>query len=168
MLIGEAPGYNEDRQGTPFVGRAGNVLDQLLQSIGLNRRDVFITNMVKCRPPKNRDPQVEELNSCSNFLDEQITAIDPSVIITLGRFSFAKFFPDLSLSQSRGTPRIWKGINIFPMYHPAAALYNPALRPRLEQDFNKIPKLLEHFWKAGTIKSGISPEVTERQLGLFD
>ena len=83
MLIGEAPGYNEDRQGTPFVGRAGNVLDQLLQSIGLNRRDVFITNMVKCRPPKNRDPQVEELNSCSIFLDEQITAIDPSVIITL-------------------------------------------------------------------------------------
>lgn len=168
MFIGEAPGSNEDKQGTPFMGRAGNVLDQLLQSIGLDRKDVFITNLVKCRPPKNRDPKVEELNSCSNFLDDQIIAINPSIIVTLGRFSFAKFFPDLSLNRSRGHPHLWNGINIFPMYHPAAALYNPALRPRLELDFSKIPQLLDNFLKADLMTSKTAPDVTERQLGLFD
>ncbi len=168
MFIGEGPGYNEDQRGVPFIGRAGNLLEQLLQSIGLTRKKVFITNMVKCRPPDNRDPHYDELNSCSGYLDDQILAIDPAVIVTLGRFSFGKFFPGIPLSKARGVPRRWKECNVFPMYHPAAALYNPGLLPRLEQDFRRLPDLVLGFKRER--ESDVSEVVSmeEKQLGLFD
>ena len=132
MFIGEAPGFNEDKIGEPFIGRAGSLLEDLLDSIGLRKQDVYITNMVKCRPPKNRDPQKTEINSCKTYLDSQISIINPIVIVTLGRFSFAKFFPTIPISKARGEIKEWKGKIIFPMYHPAAALYNPSLKPRLQ------------------------------------
>jgi len=142
MFIGEAPGYNEDRQGLPFVGAAGNVLTQLLAGIGLRRADVYITNMLKCRPNNNRDPLNSEIAACSNYLDAQIELIDPKVIVTLGRYSFGKFFPGRSISRERGKPRPWQGRMIYPMYHPAATLHNPRLRPALEDDFRNLPLLV--------------------------
>lgn len=143
MIIGEAPGYNEDKQGLPFVGAAGGVLTELLAGIGLRRDDVYITNMVKCRPPSNRDPQAAEMSACADYLDEQIALIDPKVIVTLGRFSFGKFFPGRSISRERGKPRMWNGRMIYPMYHPAATLHNPRLRPALESDFRNLPEMVE-------------------------
>ena len=168
VLIGEGPGYHEDQQGKPFVGSAGKFLDNLLASAGFSRDDVFITNMVKCRPPNNRDPQNDEIESCSSYLDSQIEALSPKVIVTLGRFSFGKFFPGETITQSRGIVRKWNNINILPMYHPAAALYNPSLRPRLEKDFEKLLELInppKNVAQYPTDESGI---VKERQLGLFD
>jgi len=145
MFIGEAPGQNEDREGKPFIGRAGNMLDRLLKSIGLSRKDVYITNMLKCRPPENRDPNPPEIKSCANYLDQQISFVDPQVIVTLGRFSFGKFFPDKSARDYRGSILDWHDRKIFPMYHPAAALYNPSLTPRLMRDFSKLHNFLEDF-----------------------
>ena len=168
MFIGEGPGYNEDQQGIPFIGRAGNLLEQLLQSIGLSRKKVFITNMVKCRPPDNRDPHHDELNSCSGYLDDQILAIDPAVIVTLGRFSFGKFFPGTPLSKARGVPRPWKERYVFPMYHPAAALYNPSLLPRLKEDFHRLPELVLGFKRESESDGSEVGNMQEKQLGLFD
>ena len=142
MFIGEAPGYYEDQQGLPFVGAAGKLLTDLLAGIGLRRSDVYITNMVKCRPPNNRDPLTAELNACAAYLDRQIALINPKVIVTLGRFSFGKFFPGLAISRERGKPRMWNGRMIYPMYHPAAALHNPNLKPALENDFRNLPDLV--------------------------
>ena len=142
MFIGEGPGSNEDREGRPFIGRAGNILTDLLQGIGLRREDVFITNMVKCRPPGNRDPAPEELQACSGFMDAQIELIQPKVIVTLGRFSFGKFFPGEVISKARGKPRQWQDLTVYPMYHPAAVLYNPKLRSVLEHDFGRLPELI--------------------------
>jgi uracil-DNA glycosylase family 4 len=143
MFIGEGPGSNEDREGRPFIGRAGNILTDLLLGIGLRREDVFITNMVKCRPPGNRDPAPEELQACSGFMDAQISMIQPKVIVTLGRFSFGKFFPGEVISKARGKPRQWRDLTVYPMYHPAAVLYNPKLRSVLEHDFGRLPELIE-------------------------
>ena len=168
MFVGEAPGSNEDKSGHPFVGRAGNLLDQLLNSIGLDRDKVFITNMVKCRPPNNRDPQNDEIESCSSYLDSQIEALSPKVIVTLGRFSFGKFFPGETITQSRGIVRKWNNINILPMYHPAAALYNPSLRPRLEKDFEKLLELINPPKNVAQYPTDESVIMKERQLGLFD
>lgn len=142
MFIGEAPGFNEDRQGRPFVGAAGGVLDGLLAVIGLDRSDVFIGNMIKCRPPDNRDPQTSEMEACRPYLDRQIEIIDPKVIVTLGRHSFGKFFPGEAISKARGRARPWQGRIVFPVYHPAAALHNPRLKPALEEDFRKLPELI--------------------------
>ena len=142
MFIGEGPGYHEDRQGLPFVGQAGNLLNEMLASIGLSRHDVYITNMVKCRPPNNRDPFPAELSSCAPYLDAQIELIQPKVIVALGRFSFAKFFPNESISRARGRPRNWRDLVIYPMYHPAAALHNPGLRPAIQRDFSALPELI--------------------------
>ena len=142
MFIGEAPGLNEDRQGRPFVGAAGGVLDQLLSSIGLARPDVYICNMLKCRPPENRDPLEPEIESCSPYLDRQIELVDPSVIVTLGRHSFRRFFPGESIKKSRGMGRPWRGRVVYPVYHPAAVLHNPRLREALEEDFLKLPELM--------------------------
>jgi len=135
MFIGEAPGFREDQLARPFVGPAGMFLDQLLSGIGLRRDDVYITNMVKCRPPNNRDPLTEEIASCKMYLERQIKMIDPSIIVLLGRHSFARFFPGESIGKARGRPRTLDGLKLFPMYHPAAALHNPALRPVISQDF---------------------------------
>lgn len=142
MFIGEGPGFNEDRQGRPFVGAAGQYLDELLLSIGLKREDVFITNMVKCRPPNNRDPFPGEINACSRHLDAQIEAINPAVIVPLGRHALARWYPRDSISKVRARPRVFDGITIFPLYHPAAALHNGALRATIEADFAKLGSLL--------------------------
>ncbi len=142
MFIGEGPGFHENEQGKPFVGAAGRFLDELLARIGLAREDVFIGNVVKCRPPGNRDPQTEELDACSPFLDRQIQVINPKVIVTLGRFSMAKFFPNAKISQVHGQAMQVRGRLIVPMYHPAAALHQPSLKAIVESDFEKLPKLI--------------------------
>lgn len=142
VFIGEGPGFYEDKEGSPFVGRAGKLLDSLLKLIDLSREKVFITNMVKCRPPKNRDPFPIEIQTCKIFLDRQLEVVEPKILVTLGRHSFLKFFPGELLSKSRGQPRKLEGFTIFPVYHPAAALHNPRLRPIIESDFRKLPELL--------------------------
>lgn len=142
MFIGEGPGYHENQQGKPFVGQAGMFLDELLASADLKREDVFITNVVKCRPPENRDPMPEELTACAHYLDEQIALLDPKVIVTLGRFSMAKFIENGRISQIHGkSHKVGKRL-IVTMYHPAAALHQPALRPALVEDFSKLRHLL--------------------------
>jgi DNA polymerase len=142
MLIGEAPGWHEDKQGKPFVGNSGKFLTELLGSAGIQREDVFITNVVKHRPPGNRDPLPDEIMACSMWLEKQIEAIDPDVIVTLGRFSMAKYFPGQKISKIHGEAKEVGGRYIVPMYHPAAALHNGALRPEIEADFQKLPRLL--------------------------
>ena len=143
MLIGEAPGYYEDQQGRPFVGAAGQFLEQLLASIGLKRTDGFIANVVKCRPPNNRDPLPEEIGSCSQWLDKQIEIVQPKVIVTLGRYSMARFFPGVAISRIHGQPKKVGDTWVMPMYHPAAALHQGSLRRTIEEDFKKIPGVLE-------------------------
>jgi uracil-DNA glycosylase len=143
MLIGEAPGAREDELGLPFVGRSGQFLDQLLATIGRSREDVYVTNVVKCRPPGNRDPDTEEIRACRDFLDVQIEAVAPRVIATLGRFSMARWFPGERISQIHGQERETDGRIVIPMYHPAAALRDGSLREVMKQDFARIPRLLE-------------------------
>ena len=138
MFIGEGPGFHEDRQGRPFVGPAGQLLEGLLASIGANRDQVFIANMVKCRPPDNRDPQPSEISACSKYLDRQIELVNPKIIVTLGRFSLGRFFPGESITRARGRLRQKDGRLIFPVMHPAAALRRPELRPTMVQDFRAI------------------------------
>ncbi len=143
MFIGEGPGFHEDRQGRPFVGPAGQLLDGLLASIGTNRDDVFIANMVKCRPPDNRDPQPTEISACARYLDRQIELVNPKIIVTLGRFSLGRFFPGESITRARGRLRQKDGRLIFPVLHPAAALRRPELRTTLIEDFRSIAAALE-------------------------
>ena len=150
MFIGEGPGFYEDQQGRPFVGASGKFLDELLSGIGLDRRKVFIANVVKCRPPTNRDPQPDEIAACSVYLDEQIRAIDPKVIVTLGRFSMQRYFPGESISRIHGTPRRKDSLIVVPMYHPAAALHQGSLRRVIEADFARLPGFLEKILGGGT------------------
>jgi len=179
MFIGEAPGVNEDRQGRPFVGAAGTVLDNMLAVIELDRSDVYICNMIKCRPPDNRDPQPCEMDTCRPYLDRQIELIDPKVIVTLGRHSFGKFFAGETIGKARGRPREWQGRTVFPVYHPAATLHNPRLKPVLEEDFRKLPGLIGANLPQATAETEGQPEalgttqVTEQppqtQIGMnFD
>jgi uracil-DNA glycosylase len=142
MLIGEGPGWHEDQQGRPFVGASGKFLGELLGAAGLRREDVFITNVVKCRPPGNRDPMPDEIAACSEYLDRQIAAIDPEVVVTLGRFSMARWFPGERISKIHGQPKRDGRRVIVPMYHPAAALHQGALRSTIQEDFAKLPKIL--------------------------
>lgn len=142
MFIGEGPGYNEDQQGRPFVGQAGQLLTDLLAGIGIKREDVFITNMVKCRPPGNRDPYPGEIGACAGYLDAQVAAIKPDVVVPLGRHALAKWFPASTISQMRAKARRVGDVTIFPLYHPAAALHNGALRPEIERDFKRLGDLL--------------------------
>jgi uracil-DNA glycosylase family 4 len=143
MFIGEGPGFHENEQGRPFVGAAGKYLEELLASIGLRRDQVFIGNVVKCRPPGNRDPLPEEIQACSGFLERQIHAIQPKVIVTLGRFSMARFFPNARISDIHGKARMVNGRMVVAMYHPAAALHQPSLRRDIEADFANLPALIE-------------------------
>jgi DNA polymerase len=143
MFIGEAPGFQEDRQGRPFVGPAGKLLDGLLASIGTNRDDVFIANMVKCRPPDNRDPDPGELAACTKFLDRQIELVNPKLIVTLGRFAFGRYFPGEGITKARGRLREKAGRKIFPVLHPAAVLRRDELRPTMIEDFKAISEILE-------------------------
>lgn len=146
MLIGEGPGYWEDQKGKPFVGNSGKFLDQLLHSIELPREKVFITNVVNYRPPENRDPLPEEMAAFQPYIDKMIDIIEPKIIITLGRFSMAKFIPGVKISDVHGKEKIidWKGrkMIIVPMYHPAAGLRNGEMKRRTIEDFNKIPDIL--------------------------
>lgn len=147
LFIGEAPGKNEDLRGIPFVGAAGKFLDEMLASIQLRREDIYITNIVKYRPPENRDPLPEEIRGCAEWLSEQVSLIDPQVIVTLGRHALNHFFPDVKISEVHGRafrrdipglgPRVF-----YVLYHPAAALYNGSMRDTLKKDFEKIPKIL--------------------------
>ena len=163
MFIGEGPGFNEDRDGRPFVGRSGKFLDEMLAEIGLRRQDVYITNVVKCRPPGNRDPLPSEIEACNPYLDAQIEMIAPKVVVMLGKYSFNRFFPGESIGRARGKPRSWNGVIAYPMYHPAAALHNPGLRPIIEEDFRNLLKQLEKR-EAGPKKVDESPA---EQLSLF-
>ena len=148
MFIGEAPGVNEDRQGRPFVGAAGQFLDELFAAAGLTRGGVYICNVLKCRPPANRDPLPGEIDACRDFLDEQIDLVDPLVIVTLGRFSMAKFFPNQTISRIHGQAKEVAGRFYVPMYHPAAALHQGSLRQVILDDFAKLPALLVRARKA--------------------
>ncbi len=163
MFIGEGPGFHEDQQGRPFVGPAGQFLEELLASIGFGREQVYICNVIKCRPPGNRDPLLEEIEACRPYLDRQLALIKPRVVITLGRFSMARFFPRAKISEIHGRPRKMEGIIYYPIYHPAAALHQPRWRPVLEDDFQRIPQILARA-------EGIPEEVAEdeaQQLSLF-
>lgn len=142
MFIGEGPGFFENEQGRPFVGQAGKFLEELLAKIGMDRSQVFITNVVKCRPPGNRDPLPEELAACAEFLDRQIAGLNPRVIVTLGRYSMAKFLPNARISDMHGQSAWINGRLIVPMYHPAAALHQPSLKSTIEKDFIRLPELL--------------------------
>lgn len=143
MCIGEGPGFYENEQGRPFVGQAGKFLEELLASAGLRRAEVFITNVVKCRPPSNRDPLPDELSACSEYLEKQIEAINPRIIVTLGRFSMARYLPNARISEIHGQPTTRSGRVIIPMYHPAAALHQPSLKKTVEEDFRKLPEILK-------------------------
>jgi DNA polymerase len=142
MFIGEGPGQREDELGIPFVGRAGTFLDQLLAGIELDRTQVYVANVVKCRPPGNRDPQPEELAACASFLTRQIELVDPLVIATLGRYSMAPWFPGERISRIHGQERVADGRIVIPMYHPAAALRNGSLREVMHADFARLPALV--------------------------
>jgi len=143
VFIGEAPGKNEDQQGKPFVGAAGKFLDQMLEMIGLKRADVYITNIVKYRPPNNRDPYPEEKQIFLPYLESQLEVIQPKLTVTLGRHSLNCFLPDLSISAVHGQPKRFKERVYLPLFHPAAALYNGAMRQTLIDDFALIPAIIE-------------------------
>ncbi|MGI8586383.1 MAG: uracil-DNA glycosylase family protein [Chloroflexia bacterium] len=143
MFIGEGPGFNEDREGKPFVGPAGTFLDELLGLAGLLRPDVYITNVVKCRPPQNRDPLPDEIDACAPYLERQIAVIDPLLIVTLGRFSMARFFPNDRISSVHGEARQMDGRVVMTMWHPAYGLRNDDGKQSLREDFRKIPSVIE-------------------------
>lgn len=143
VFIGEAPGKNEDQQGKPFVGAAGKFLDQMLEMIGLKRADVYITNIVKYRPPNNRDPYPDEKQVFLPYLESQLEVIQPKLTMTLGRHSLNCFLPDLSISAVHGQPKRFHGRIYLPLFHPAAALYNGAMRQTLIDDFALIPTIIE-------------------------
>lgn len=165
MFIGEGPGFHENEQGRPFVGAAGRFLEELLAGIGMKREEVFICNVVKCRPPGNRDPEQQEIEACSKYLERQIKAIDPKVIITLGRFSMARYFPDARISRIHGQPAEIGGRLIVPMYHPAAALHQPSLREVVQADFANLPALIEGDAPVQEMED--SPPSDPEQLSLF-
>ncbi len=142
LLVGEGPGAREDATGRPFVGPAGQLLNELLGSLGWARGDVFIANVVKCRPPGNRDPEPDEISSCSGYLDRQEAALDPAVIVTLGRHSLGRYLPGARISAVHGQLRRSGGRFIFPMYHPAAALHQASLRETLFADIRGLPAAL--------------------------
>jgi DNA polymerase len=163
MFIGEGPGFHEDRQGRPFVGAAGQFLDELLASIGMNRSQVYIANVVKCRPPGNRDPLPNELTACEPYLERQIELIKPRVIVTLGRFSMYRYFPGASITKVHGQPKRVGNVLVVPMFHPAAALHQPKWRPMVEADFQKLPDFIAEATRFGED----TPPPQAQQLSLF-
>lgn len=170
MFIGEGPGFHEDQSGRPFVGAAGNFLEEMLADIGIDREQVYITNVVKCRPPGNRDPQPGEIQACSGYLDRQIELIDPKVIVTLGRFSMARWFPSARISRIHGQARQFGGRLIVPFYHPAAALHQPSLRKAVLDDFKRLPDFVQRV-REGEVEAGGSGNESAadsfEQLSLF-
>jgi DNA polymerase len=171
MFIGEGPGFHEDQQGRPFVGAAGQLLQQMLGTIGLQRQDVFITNVVRCRPPGNRDPQPDELAACDGYTQRQIALIKPKLIVTLGRYSMARFIGSGPMRELHGKTREWNGITCLAMYHPAAILRTPTpeMRRIYEADFAKIPGILAEARKKQAAPAAAADQPPERvdQLPLF-
>lgn len=169
LFIGEGPGFHENDQGRPFVGAAGRFLEELLESIGMTREQVFITNVVKCRPPGNRDPRPEEIDTCTgNYLDRQVQAINPKVIVTLGRYSMGLYLPNAKISDVHGQALRVKGRLVVPMYHPAAALHQGSLKPVVERDFAKLPELIAQAADAPEYSEQSSEGPEEpKQLSLF-
>jgi DNA polymerase len=165
VFIGEGPGFHENEQGRPFVGAAGRFLEELLASIGMSREEVFICNVIKCRPPDNRDPQADEIQACSKYLDRQIAAINPKVLITLGRFSMARYFPNARISSIHGRATVIDGRLVVPMYHPAAALHQPSLRRVVEEDFALLPDLIARGQKIPAPEE--KPSTDPEQLSMF-
>ncbi len=145
MFVGEAPGFYEDKQGLPFVGASGRYLEDLLKLVDLTRDDVFITNIVRCRPPKNRDPLRPEIDACKGYLDRQIAIIQPRLIATLGRFSMELYFPGEKISRIHGKSKRVGGRLYYPLFHPAAVLRTPSLRPVMEEDFRRMKQLVDEF-----------------------
>ena len=176
MFIGEGPGFHENEQGHPFVGASGKFLDQLLMQAGVTRADVFIANVVKCRPLGNRDPLPDELAACDVYLEAQIKAINPSIIVTLGRFSMNKFFPGAKISTVHGQMQKVGERFVIPMFHPAAALHQAALKPSILGDFAKLPEQLKEA-RAASGKPAVVEKVKKKaeeissdkpkQLNLF-
>lgn len=174
VFVGEGPGFHEDRQGRPFVGRAGDLLVRLLGSIGWRREDVFITNVVKCRPPDNRDPEPDEVAACAPFLRRQLEVLDPSLVVTLGRHSMARFMPGTTISRAHGTVRPAdpatgaRDALVFAMYHPAAALRSPAIEEASFADVALVPRALDEARarRAGAAPVEASP--TEEHSGPDD
>ena len=162
MFIGEAPGWHEDQQGRPFVGPAGQFLDELLALINLKREQVYIANVIKCRPSANRDPLPQEILNCRQWLDRQIELICPKMVVTLGRYSMAMFFPGKSISKIHGTAQKRDGIIYYAMYHPAAALHRQSLRQIVETDMLKIPQLLAQAESITEVKQ------RSQQLSMFE
>ncbi len=169
LFIGEGPGFHEDKQGLPFVGNAGKYLEELLAVIGMNRNQVFITNVVKCRPPGNRDPMPLEVDTCtSNYLFKQIDLIDPKIIVTLGRYSMGLFFPNAKITAIHGQPKRERGRIYLPLFHPAAVLRNMnVLDPQAKADFKKIPSLLEEARNMADQPKDEPPPTPPVQLNLF-
>jgi len=163
MFIGEGPGFHEDRQGRPFVGAAGKFLDEMLAGIGIRREEVYIANVIKCRPPKNRDPLPEELQACAVFLDRQIELINPPVLVTLGRYSMARYFPGAKISAIHGQARRIGNRIVVPMLHPAAALHQPKWKATAVADMQKLPEILAQATEVEEAK----PEPQVEQLSLF-
>jgi DNA polymerase len=173
MCIGEGPGFHENEQGRPFVGAAGKFLEELLRAAGLKRSEVWIGNVVKCRPPGNRDPLPDELSTCNEYLERQIKAVDPSIIITLGRFSMAKFLPGAKISSVHGQMKKIGDRYVIPMFHPAAALHQASLKPAILADFAKLPQMLEEARRGlgravpDSPASPGAPNEDPKQLSLF-
>lgn len=171
MFIGEGPGFHENEQGRPFVGAAGKFLDQLLAQAGVTRSEVFIGNVVKCRPPENRDPLPDELSACDVYLERQLEAINPSIIVTLGRFSMGKYMQGAKISQIHGQMRKVGERYVISMFHPAAALHQAALKPAILADFAKLPELLEEaraaLGRSAPVKKVAELQADPKQLNLF-
>ncbi len=174
MFIGEGPGFNEDKKGLPFVGRSGDYLEKMLKLINLQRDQVFIANVVKHRPPDNRDPLPDEMAACKPYLDRQIAVINPLVIVTLGRFSMARYFPNGKITQIHGNPKYEDGRAYYPLFHPAAVLRNPNLEPQMEADFRRLLEVIAEVKTQRTKSSKPADNKTEpppsgppKQLSLF-
>ena len=165
MFVGEGPGFYEDQQARPFVGPAGRYLEELLASIGLRREQVYIANVIKCRPPNNRDPLPAEIEACRKYLQRQIELIKPRLIVTLGRYSLAWFFPKEAIGKVHGQLKGKDDLHVLPMYHPAAALHAANMRRVIEEDFRKIPAVLEQAKQA--VPQAAAPEPQAEQLSFF-
>ena len=168
LFIGEGPGYWEDQKGVPFVGNAGLLLNQILLKIGVERRDIYITNVVHHRPPENRDPTAEEIMAYQTYLDEIIKIIDPKMIVTLGRFSMGKFMPNVFISSVHGREKAvdWKGksITVVPMYHPAAALRSTEVKLKLTADFERLPEVLKKIKEKNDTIGEVAKKVEQMAL----
>jgi DNA polymerase len=177
MFVGEAPGQQEDLQGLPFVGRAGNLLDQLLGDLGLERADVFVANVLKCRPPGNRDPQPDEIETCRPYLARQVELIEPRVICTLGNFATKLLTrSQRGITSVHGRPQVHelggRAVRVYPIYHPAAALRSTKVLEELREDFRRLPELLEQpppvpIGAVAPVAVAAEPE-PEPQINLFD